>query len=199
MKRILCGILIAAVTAAATVLLSSYFSTAETLNRIVNQDGYRITVQVEKPVDITIEKALLPDDFPADADVEVSFDENQIVLHQTETTTLYLEQICGWQDNDFLFFAFDFSYKLPQSGVILLPYRMNLDEDGNTESVTNSLRTDCVELRDATRSFPGAVAPRGFGPSQKFTVHVDREAFASAEEFLSFRLDGFTELTYEQR
>lgn len=145
---------------------------------ITHEKGYTITKQVKKGITLSVPKDLLPDTiYTKDGH---TFEENEVVAYQTDTSVIYLERVMLANEGDeYLYFIFNCSYDLPESGSVLLPYQIKGTRDHLLISpvVMASSRT----LTDGTHAYEDAVRLRATGPNRQFTFYVDTDACKAAE------------------
>ena len=89
-----------------------------------------------------------------------------------------------------MYFGFDYSYDLPESGQILIPYRVK--ENG---VVTFDFGVRNRDLTDSMRVFADAVATRGQGPSEQIWLYVSIDACKAATGVMKIEIRCY-ELTY---
>lgn len=146
---------------------------------ITDQNGYTITAQSKHTYTITIPKEKLPDSiYTPEGHI---FEENEVVVYETETTTVWLENVqLSNESEEQLYFKFNFSYRdLPESGAILRMYR----ENGNGTASSFSDLSWLAVTDDAAGFYPHAVTLRGQGPGESITYYMStnvvREAVGS--------------------
>ena len=149
---------------------------------IINQETFEFT--------ISIPKSALPDAIYSSEGYE--FKENEVIVYQTETTSIYLEKIMLANENDeYLYFMFNCSYNLPDSGTILVPYKKS--DKGYNFCI--SLRSK--DLTDEKYTYPEAVSVRGRGPSEQFAFYVSTDACKKAIGTIMIEAS-CNKLTYEK-
>ena len=163
----------------------------DTLSNIINENGYTILNEREISLNITVPKSALPDSILTEE--EHVFEENEIILYQTETGTLYLQGT--YQDpNDtgepYLVFEFNFSYSFPDSGTVLAPYH----KTGNGYTVQVAL--DSKDVKDPYTTYTDAAYLRGTGPSCQLDISIKRSVYETASESVTFQINTFYEITY---
>lgn len=159
---------------------------------ITQEKGFTIAKQVKTDITLSVPKALLPDDIYTKEGC--SFEENEVIAYQTDTSTIYLDRVMLANEGDeYLYFIFKCSYDLPESGSILFPYQIKGTRDHLLYSpvVMASSRT----LTDDRRAYEDAVRLRGSGPDEQFTFYVDTEACKVAEGTIQIQMI-CNELTY---
>ncbi|WP_312699015.1 hypothetical protein [Sedimentibacter sp.] len=166
------------------------------LNKITEQKGYTITNQTEKSIEITLDKKELPSDL--NFDKSISFKKDDIIIYQTDTSTMYLKSIdYANSDTEYMSLTFDFYYDLPQEGTIIVPYDVIKEHDGT--SYLFVIATDSEQARDKSKVFDDAVSIHGQGPSEQFNVYLKKDVFTEAEDVISFVVDNFNELSYKKK
>lgn len=143
------------------------------LDKIVEEDGYTIVGQESCDITLVIPKDELPDDiYTSEGHI---FEEDEIIVYQTDTTTIYLEKVMLANEGDEqLYFMLNCSYDLPESGNIVLPYTVS--EEGYSFDI--NLRNKA--LTDSVRKFPDALGMRGQGPEEQFAFYVSTDVCKAA-------------------
>ena len=132
--------------------------TSEKKYRILNQEKIEITLSVPKS---KLSEAIY-------SSKGQSFAENEIVVYQTDTTSIYLDKIMlSKESHAQLYFIFNCSYYLPDEGTILVPYKKNDDK-----SYSYEIDLASKDLTDDTTTYPEAVGLRGQGPSEQFVLYI---------------------------
>ena len=141
---------------------------------IISQDNYTVLTKNQVDVTLTISKADLPDDIYTKAEHE--FGKEDIVVYQTETTTIYLcNALLAPKNDDLMYFLFDFSYDFSNYGKVLSP----IGYDGAYSDVLHLRSRD---LRDNSNIYPDTVNTLGHGPGTQFAFVVSVDACKAAEE-----------------
>ena len=152
---------------------------------IIYEKGYTISKQVKTNITLSVSKKLLPDTIYTKGGH--TFEENEVVAYQTDTSIIYLERIMLANEGDeYLYFIFNLSYNLPDSGSILLPYQRRGTKENPLFSpviVPNS-----TKLIDKTRTFEDAVHLRGRGPKRQFVFYVATNACKLAEDTIQIEI-----------
>ena len=183
---------IAALLCVGIAVMLTYFLNIN-LNKITQQRGYTITSQIKKSIKITIDKKELPPKI--DFAQGISFVKDDVILYQTDTSTMYLKSInYANSDTKYLSFTFDIYYNLPQEGTIVVPY--NLEINNNTTSYTYDVTPHSEQVKDISRVFDNAISLHGTGPSEQFSIYLKTDVFTEAKDEISFIIDGFNELSY---
>ena len=159
-----------------------------TLDNITSERGYAITSQTPYVLTLSVPKDALTE---ACYTGEVQFfKENEVPAFQNDTTTIYLERVMPANEGDeYLYFIFSFSYQLPESGTILLPYQKSKDGYRLFSHEANATLTDDSTL------YPDAVSLRSTGPGEQFAFYVRTDACRAASGTLEMQL-GCNALTY---
>lgn len=166
------------------------------LNKITEQKGYTITNQVEKSIEIVLDKKELPSDLSFDN--SISFKKDDIILCQTDTSTMYLKSIeYANSDTEYLSLTFDFYYDLPQEGTIIVPYDVIKEHDRTSYSFGLNMTTG--QAKDKSKVFDKAVSMNGQGPSEQFSIYLETDVLIEAEDEISFVVDKFNELSYTKK
>ena len=145
------------------------------LNEIIGEDGYTILNQEKHEFELTISKSALPDSIYSEKGCD--FEENEVIVYSTDTTKIYLmhAQLAN-EGNDRMYFEFNYSYEYPDSGQILLPYQVK--EEGYFVNLMSKNISDSVAV------YENAVALRGHGPGERFTLYIDTEVCQTASDYL---------------
>ena len=167
------------------------------IQQVVEQDGYTITSQESKNINLVIQKAWLPEDCLT---LEGhTFEEKEIVPYSAYADNiLYLKHV-GYEDEtkEYLTFTFDFVTESPEDGKLLLPYSVNI-ENGLKESITFGCAVVRNEVWDNKETYSDAAYFRGQDGISAFSVNVKTEVYESADHHIAFMLSGFNELTYKE-
>lgn len=164
------------------------------LDRIVYQDGYRITSQKAVDVTLRLDVSVLPEDIYTDEGH--TFEENEIVVYRKGSNTIYLHHM-GYDDpeGEYLICTFALSHTLADSGSAVLDCRVNL-EDGKTVSFTKGLALTGKDLHENWERRPNVAYLRGENPGYQFCINIQTEAMRAAKGEIEFYLDGFYEISY---
>jgi len=163
------------------------------LNKITQQKGYTITNQNEKAIKVTINKKKLP--INIDFAQGVSFAKDDIILYQTDTSTMYLKSIeYANSDTEFLSLTFDFDYVLPEEAKIIVPYNVLIKD--NKISYSWGVAPYSKQVKDISKVFDNAISLHGTGPSEQFSIYLKANVFSEAKDEISFIIGGFNELSY---
>ena len=166
---------------------------------VMEQNGYRITEMVtEQSMDVRIPLDVIPED--AWTEEGHSFEPDEVVLAQIGGTSLYLEQvrtISGDTDEDYLFFVLNLSHEIFDYGTIRATYEPEI-KNGKTTAFVSGMGLMAKEVRDSAVTYADAGWLRGHGPDDKIWVGVKRDVVRSAADYISFRLWGFTDISYEK-
>ena len=194
-----------------TAILSVCFLTdpiEESLTyQVTHQEGYTITSQEEKQINLVIEKAWLPEDcFTTKGH---TFREKEHIPYESYAgNTLYLKHVCyADETKEYLRFTFDFAPSREENGKLLLPYRVNT-EDGTFSygaAVVNGevwgtakpdTETDPGQSNSILR--PDSAYLHGIGSGEEFCVNVKTSVYEETYKHIAFALSGFYQLTYEE-
>ena len=172
-KPALWVMLAAATVCAATAVCTLTTPADTTLYNITHQKGYTTTDQFHQDVTLSIPKDTLPDSVYTTKGCR--FKKGEVVVYQDNTTSIYLRSArLTDETNAKVCFTFDFSYRLPKEGSILLPYTLN--EGG---------RQACINLRSKTltddgKEYPLAVTIRSQGPEEEFGLSLSADVCRAA-------------------
>lgn len=143
------------------------------LENIVEENGYAITSQERYDFTLSIPKDKLPDTIYEPGGHQ--FKKDEMIVYHTDTTNVYLECVMPSNETeDQLYFIFNFSYNLPQSGKILVPHY----RDNNGFSAGINLRNKTLFTQ--TEQYTDAVRIRAQGPDEQFSFYVSTDACRSA-------------------
>lgn len=155
----------------------------DTLDRICEEQGYTIASQEPKPLTLTVDTSLLP----ADLTGKLTFEPGTIVCAEADSAVIWLDYIYKVSDTQ-ISVGFDFTYTLPESGTVLVPYEIKLyenDERGYSHAWYVANTDD------------GALLTHSNGPGEKFSVYVKLDAFTASDSF-TIELENFNALTYRK-
>ena len=171
--------------------------------QVTHQEGYTILSQEEKQINLIIEKDWLPED--AFTLKGHTFQEKEHIPYTTyASNTLYLKHVCyDDESREYLRFTFDFAPSREENGKLLLPYRVNTED--NTFSygcavVNGEVWGVSIEDTEGSNDFsrPDSAYTRGLGPDEEFTVLVKTSVYEESFKHIGFALSGFNLLTYEE-
>lgn len=163
------------------------------LNKITQQKGYTITNQIEKSIKITIDKNKLPTNI--DFAQGISFVKDDVILYQTDTSTMYLKSIqYANSDTEYLSITFDFDYFLPEEAKIIVPYEVIIKD--NKAAYSWSVTPHSKQVKDISKVFDNAILLHGTGPSEQFSIYLKTDVFSEAKDEISFVMDSFNEISY---
>ncbi len=180
-------VLAMAVVASVFVTFSFLTDPAEAkpaLDRICKEKDSRITVQTERDIHVMLYKDWLPEDVLNG--YEHAFRPGEIPVYERENTTLSL-MFARLSGTDLLL-TFAFSYDLPASGTITLPFSV---VDGEREWALN-----CTGVHDFVTDYPDAAYVAIYGKEAQFSVRLNMEVYKTAEDYVAFTLEGMNDLTY---
>ena len=162
------------------------------LENITAQKGYAITDQRDVELTLTIPKAALPDSIYLPGGHE--FGPGEVVVYEDGTTTIWLEQVLPnpEEEEDWSRFFFNCSYDLPESGRVLLPYRMTAEGYYQTGGF---LRSEV--LRVDGKDYGEAVLECGIGDEKRFACYLSEKACRTAQDELEIQIY-LNELSYEK-
>ncbi len=174
-------------------LIAQVKPSASTSKNVFSEKNYTIISQVPCDLTLSIPRNSIPEE--AFSENGYTFSANEIIVYQTETTIIYLEhiQLSNESDGD-LYFVFNCSYNLPESGSFISPY-CKAKEGGyrfNVSLKNKSLRDDAATYED-TLSF------RGHGPGQQFALYVSTDACKAAVGTMYIDITSFYEITYHKK
>lgn len=171
------GISIAALVCFLTNPISS---SDKILNKLTNLEEYKVMEQDIQKITLSIPVSTLPNDiFTEEGYV---FNETDVIGYEDSTTTIYLKKAqLANEGTEYLYFCFDFTFRLPkEQGSLLYPYKIT--NNGFSTSVATAdgiLRTDTIE-------FKNAIDDRGQGPNEQIWFYISTEAVRQAEGTISF-------------
>ncbi len=181
-----------AFTVLAALLLAGCGNTERRLADITSEDGYRITQQQAADITLAVPMDALPDDIWQEDGH--TFAPEEVVAYRTDTTTVYLDYVMpSNEDDEKLYIALACAYDLPESGTILLPYKVKDSSANITSGEVNAASRDVTA--DGT-VYPDAVSLRGQGPGEKFAFYLSADVCRQAEGTLEIQVS-CNELTYE--
>ena len=166
---------------------------------IMEQNGYRITEMVtERSMDVRIPVDVISDD--AWTEEGRGFEPGEVVLGQIGGTTLYLERIqtiSGSAEENYLFFVLGLSHEILDYGTIRTTSTPEI-KHGRTTAFVSGMGLVAGDVRDSAVTYADAGYFRGCGPGDQIWVGVKRDVVRSAADCVSFRLFGFTDISYER-
>ena len=164
------------------------YQNTPSLKNILNEKGIIIINQEEYPCTLSIPHSIITEN--AYLSSGQKFKTNEVIVHQTETSSIYLEKIMLSNESDsFLYFIFNFKNTYPDAGEVILPYL-------KTEyGYTNFSKLASKTLATETQEYKDAVSLRAQGPGTEFTFYVSADACRSAEGVLKIEAI-FNNLTY---
>lgn len=158
------------------------------LEDIASEDGYTLAEQKRYDFTLSIPKEKLTETIYTAGGQ--TFEKDEVIVYQTDTTDIYLECVMPSNETEEeLYLIFNFSYRLPESGKILVPHQKK----------DNGL-FGCVGFRNETvytetEEYPDALALRGHGPAEQFAFYLSTDVCRSAEG--TMMIDAFcSEWTY---
>lgn len=164
--------------------LASVSTTEPQLDAIVNEDGYLITSNAEEQLGFMFYTHWLPEGFESG----YSFADGELVLAETETTKLQMKY--AMLDGEQYCFDFLFTYDLPESGTIYVPYFVNI------KGISSSLELSEGLTYDYTKTITEGVTLTQERGTEGFSILVDKEVYEGLSDYLSVTLDGVYALTY---
>lgn len=166
---------------------------------IMEQNGYRITEMVTgRSMDVRIPVDVISDD--AWTEEGRGFEPGEVVLGQIGGTTLYLERIqtiSGSAEENYLFFVLGLSHEILDCGTIRATSTPEI-KHGRTTAFVSGMGLVTKDVRDSAVTYADAGYFRGCGPGDQIWVGVKRDVVRSAADCVSFRLFGFTDISYER-
>lgn len=159
---------------------------------VFSSDQYRLLEQKQVTFTLEVDKDKLPESICTKEGHE--FKPHEVVAYSTDPTEIYLKKVMvSNESDDLLYFAFDFTYDLEDSGSFLSPFTY-MDGLDNTVS---TLYPASEELRDYKTTYPEAVRLRGHGPGTQFMFYVSKEACMAAEDAIFIDVV-CNQITYEE-
>lgn len=164
-----------------------------TIDRIIHQHGVRILSYGPRYLDVTLDLS----DLPQDLDLEDDRQELSVPVLEWGNTTVYLRSIFYPNDRqDVLMLGFDCVHELPKKGEILVPYGIQVEGDSLSHMTT--IQVD-PEVHDSVRSYENAAFLWTSSSSQMFFgVYLESDVFETAQETITFHIDGFYTISYEE-
>lgn len=153
------------------------YSTRNDISEIMQEENYSIVQQEMIGISLLISKGKFSE--AAYTSEGQTFSEDEIIVYQTDTTSIYLEKVMlSYEDDEQLYFLFDCSYNLPQNKnqcIIQVPFDKDQKKGYSSalSLINNVLSADEISYSDA-------VTIRGYGPSAKFAFYVSKEACQNA-------------------
>ena len=162
------------------------------IDDIMSEQKYTIQNQENVEITLNIPKEILSEAIYTSEGQ--SFSENEAIVYQTDTTSIYLEKVFLSNDrNKHLCFMFNLFYNLPKSGTALAPL-VRTDNGYSNDGFGLVSRV----LADDVTTYPDALFISGKGPSQLFTIAVSADACKKAEG--TMKIDLFiNQLTYYKK
>lgn len=160
------------------------------IDDVMSEKEHNIQKQEKVEITLNIPKSKLPESIYSPEGQ--AFSENEIVVYKTDTTTIYLEKVMLSNDsNEHLNFIFNCSYDLPDSGIILTPYRKEEDD-----ALRDYISLVNEELSDDTTTYQD-ISIIGHGPAEIFTISIPVDASKKAAG--TMKIDVFiNRLAYER-
>lgn len=173
------GIIVIAVMACMAVAVCFLTDPLDlTLSNILNEKGYTQTRQGPRNITLSIPVDSLPDSIYSNEGY--NFSKDDIIAYQNDTSVIYLETVqFANEGDDQLYFIFNCSYDLPESGSILYPWKVIHDEDADTiYNIGIYLRNKT--LTDDVGSYDDAIHFRGIGSGEQFALYVSTDVCKNA-------------------
>lgn len=159
-------IVLIGISTIATLYLK-HTSVERKIENITTQRNYTITKQEDFDFTISIPKSTLSDNIYTSEGCE--FEKDEVIVYETETTTICLEKIMlANESDDRLYFMFNYSYNLPDSGCILLPYKMT----DKKYTSTNRINLRSKDITDQNTTYPEATSLRSLEHNNEFSFYV---------------------------
>ncbi len=154
------------------VLGATYYSTRNDISEIMHERYNKILQQEMTEISLLISKDTFSE--KAYTSEGQTFSEDEIIVYQTDTTSIYLEKVMlSNEDDEQLYFLFDCTYNIPKGKnqcIIHVPF-----DKHPTKGYSSALSLINNVLSDDETSYSDAVAIRGHGPSAKFAFYVSKE------------------------
>ena len=163
------------------------------IDRIINQDGYRILFQTEMELEMSIRKQDYPEDcYTLEGH---SFRQGEYVSGSSFGNMYYLTHM-GYADEtgEYLRFTFDIFYE-PTGSTVFVPYQV-LTQDGSTVGKESSLSVRNNQIFADEGGFDLACYSGWVESSQKFYVDIRRDVWDYARTGVYFTIDGFRRITF---
>ena len=154
------------------------------VDEVLSEEGFHLSGLEPVILTLTVPKEVLSAEAYTHEGRE--FAENEVIVYQSETSSIYLTGIMqSNEEEDTLYFLFDYSYNLPEQGVLLTPFKFL---DGKLEAI---MRVPSTDLTSGGTVYENAVSIRGIGPSNMFALHVSADACRDASEALKLQAWGY--------
>ena len=178
-KRPTLGIIIIAVMTCVSVAVCFLTDPFDlTLDNILNEKGYTIEKQKLCNLTLSIPVDSLPDSIYSNEGL--NFSKDDIIAYQNDTSVIYLEKVqFANEGDDQLFFIFNCSYDLPESGSILFPYEV-ADNEVAGKSYSTGIYIKSETLTDDAGSYDDAINFRGIGSGEQFAFYVSTDVCKNA-------------------
>ena len=148
-----------------------------------NKD-YTILDQKTADLTLSVAKSKLTD--AAYTSKGQSFDKNEVIVCRVDDTAIWLEKVMlSNEDDNLLYFLFDFSYDFSDYGSLLSPVWFLDVQNSRTQT---ELFLSSEELRDENTVYPGAVSMRSSGPGTKFAFYVSKDVCRQAQDVLRMEM-----------
>lgn len=169
-----------------------------TLDDITQQNGYgitSITTGVEMDIKIPVD-ALGEDIYSA---LGHTYKPNEVVLYQSESTTLYLRQVCYLDQygEEELFFNLYFDYAPSASGTIRTIVTPEI-KDGEMYSAIVGGGIANKTAWDSVTTYPDSIRHYGSNWAVEVSVAVKTDVVRNAQDYIAFTLGDLTDITYKK-
>ncbi len=156
---------------------------ATNVAEIIDENGYRITEQSKKEISLNIPVAEIDEDVYSEKGK--NFGKNEIVVYETNTSNIYLENAI--HRNGKICLIFKFSYNdIPKSGSVLTGYWKNSQGYPYTTGLTDSrVMVDDVVFDDPEAAYMYLNGPNDSFGSSSFGISVSKKAFDEAKEYVT--------------
>lgn len=165
------------------------------IDRIVNQDGYKLLFQSEHPVELHIPNTKYPSQCYT---VEgYTFGEKERPLGSHFGSNFYLKHM-GYTDDTFSAFCFTISIDhLPEGNVVLTPCQVGT-MDGKTTGTGAGLFIRTVYTENGSFDFDIPCTPVWTGEPDEFQVIVPEYIWRNAVTGITFTVEGFQKLFFQK-
>lgn len=155
------------------------------LEAIVEGYGnYSMTECKNEPLAFMFYTHWIPEGFERGYD----FSNGELVVLETENTRLQMTH--AELDGEYYRFDFAFSYDLPASGTVIVPYTVDI------KGVHHTLALDRGDIHDFSNTYDGDVELEHEAGTHSFSLFVKKEMYEQLDDYLWVSLEGTCALTY---
>lgn len=155
------------------------------ISKLYEEKGYTIVNQRGRKVELNIGSDFLPDYTELGAIPKKTFKPQEVVVYSDDVSSIWLDTIkYGNTQGSSLCVQFNISYKLNDGYTALSLYEVIEHDDENSYKTALYLPLENTD-----------VIISGIGPKQSFSVYINKEAYISAEDGISFDVN-LNEISY---